>query len=126
MVIFVTINARRKPTPTTTCRGPPEWQEWKGRSPLNARYIAQEATKLFYQCGYNNFKFVKIYQTNKRKIDRAMRYRSVILITYCKDREERVSQMELDFCKRNIEIKFAEDPYNVEIDYAWNGITMII
>uniref|UniRef100_A0A0K0FZH7 Uncharacterized protein n=1 Tax=Strongyloides venezuelensis TaxID=75913 RepID=A0A0K0FZH7_STRVS len=75
MVIFVTINAKKKATPTTTCRGPPAWQDWKGRSPLNANFIAREATRLFYQCGYYNFKFIRVYQKQKRRIDNIMRYR---------------------------------------------------
>uniref|UniRef100_A0A0K0EYW9 Reverse transcriptase domain-containing protein n=1 Tax=Strongyloides venezuelensis TaxID=75913 RepID=A0A0K0EYW9_STRVS len=85
MVIFVTINARRKPTPTTTCRGPPAWQDWKGRSPLNANLIAKEATKLFYQCGYYNFKFIRVYQKQKRFIDHAMRYRVRYIAKKCQE-----------------------------------------
>uniref|UniRef100_A0A0K0EYW4 FAR1 domain-containing protein n=1 Tax=Strongyloides venezuelensis TaxID=75913 RepID=A0A0K0EYW4_STRVS len=112
MVIFVTINAKKRPKPTTTtCRGPPEWQPWGGRTPLNAKYIAKEATSLFKECGYNSFKFVKIDQMHKRKIDRAWRYRVRYSAKRCE--EKQISKpckrgRKKKNCKPEVEIKFVQ------------------
>uniref|UniRef100_A0A0K0FZJ9 Cystatin domain-containing protein n=1 Tax=Strongyloides venezuelensis TaxID=75913 RepID=A0A0K0FZJ9_STRVS len=72
----MTIDGKKRNTPRTTSPpGPPKWRPWGGRHPLNARHIAIEATKLFLQCGYHNFKFLYVYEKQKRYIAPAMRYR---------------------------------------------------
>uniref|UniRef100_A0A0K0FZK0 Peptidase M12A domain-containing protein n=1 Tax=Strongyloides venezuelensis TaxID=75913 RepID=A0A0K0FZK0_STRVS len=87
MVIFVTINARKRPCRTTprrtTTRDPREWVNWGGKYPLNAQFIAKEATKLFYECGYHNFKFIEVYQKQKRLIEKSWRYRVRYLAKKC-------------------------------------------
>uniref|UniRef100_A0A0K0FBL6 Cystatin domain-containing protein n=1 Tax=Strongyloides venezuelensis TaxID=75913 RepID=A0A0K0FBL6_STRVS len=78
MVIFVTINARKRPcrtTPRRTTPDPKEWHSWDGKYPLDAIYIAKEATRLFKKCGYNNFKFLKVTKMEKRILLGTWRYK---------------------------------------------------
>uniref|UniRef100_A0A0K0FZK1 Cystatin domain-containing protein n=1 Tax=Strongyloides venezuelensis TaxID=75913 RepID=A0A0K0FZK1_STRVS len=95
MVLFVTINAGKKKkertTPTTrrtktrrtTTRDPKKWIKWGGKNPLNAEYIAKQATKLFFKCGYNNFKFLKVTKTEKRILLGTWRYKVVYNAQRC-------------------------------------------
>uniref|UniRef100_A0A0K0EYW7 Histone acetyltransferase n=1 Tax=Strongyloides venezuelensis TaxID=75913 RepID=A0A0K0EYW7_STRVS len=72
----MTINGKKQKTPRTTSPpSPPKWKPWGGRYPLNAKHIAVEATKLFFECGYHNFKFIGVYEKQRRYIAPAMRYR---------------------------------------------------
>uniref|UniRef100_A0A0K0FZJ7 Uncharacterized protein n=1 Tax=Strongyloides venezuelensis TaxID=75913 RepID=A0A0K0FZJ7_STRVS len=80
----MTLNAKKRPKPpTTTLPGPPEWRHWDGKSPLKARFIAQEATRLFKKCGYNNFKFSKVIDTEQREIFGTKRYKVVYIAQRC-------------------------------------------
>uniref|UniRef100_A0A0K0FZJ8 Uncharacterized protein n=1 Tax=Strongyloides venezuelensis TaxID=75913 RepID=A0A0K0FZJ8_STRVS len=105
MVIFMTINAKKRPSRTTT-RDPKKWIYWGGKKPLNAEYIAKQATKLFFKCGYNSFKFLKVKKTEKRRLLGTMRYRVQYLAQRCE--EEKVSKPGKKNKKRKpqIEIKF--------------------
>uniref|UniRef100_A0A0K0EYW8 Cystatin domain-containing protein n=1 Tax=Strongyloides venezuelensis TaxID=75913 RepID=A0A0K0EYW8_STRVS len=119
IVIFVTINAKKCSLPFSARRlsGPPEWEPWNGRRPLNAKFIAKEATKLFFECGYHNFKFIEVYQKQKRCIEPAMRYRvryyakkcnKSIVIKTCKKKKRNKK------CKKVEEIRLVDCYHKVK------------
>uniref|UniRef100_A0A0K0G672 Transposase n=1 Tax=Strongyloides venezuelensis TaxID=75913 RepID=A0A0K0G672_STRVS len=100
----MTINAKKRPK-TTIPPGPPKWNSWNGKSPLNAQFIAKEATRLFYQCGYYNFKFIKVYQKEKRLIDKAWRYRVRYIAKKCQESKVKKHRRNGKKHRDDIEIK---------------------
>uniref|UniRef100_A0A0K0FZJ5 Lipocalin n=1 Tax=Strongyloides venezuelensis TaxID=75913 RepID=A0A0K0FZJ5_STRVS len=90
----MTIDGKKQSKPRTTTPGTPRWRPWNGKEPLDAKHIAKAATRLFYKCGYDNFKFKKVYKTEKREINGFWRYRVKFTAKKCKKSKE------VDTCKK--------------------------